>query len=38
MNTFLPSRITEWNKLDLSILKSIALIYLKVDYYDLQDL
>ena len=35
MNTFFPSTITEWNKLDLSIRNSTSLIYLKVDYYNL---
>ena len=38
MNTFFPSTITEWNKLDLSIRKSTSLNILRVDYYDLEDL
>ena len=35
MNTFFLSTTIEWNKLDLSILIQLALMYLKVDYYNL---
>ena len=34
-DTFSPSTITEWNKLDLSIHNSISFNILKVDYYNL---
>ena len=35
MNTFFQSTITEWNKLTRVSVSQLALIYLKVDYYDL---
>ena len=35
MNTFFPTTITKWNKLDLRSVSQLALIYLRVDCYNL---
>ena len=35
MNTFFPTTITKWNKLDLRSVSQIVLIYLRVDCYNL---